>query len=249
MEMIKKLLILSGILILIGGIGTIFTMINSNQNKEIISIPTMKNSKASTLIEQLEIQYTNSNGKTFDEFFTLQTTEDSILIKEKRRSNIQFFSPHFSSNLSIQGNSKHMKKIEIELVTTTLALTDLEADEIILSSVSGDLDLTNVSARSIYLEATSGDIELIETAGELELSAVSGDIKLKNTKLTHSIQGSTVSGDIKLYFTEQPTDVHFKGKTVSGDVSFLNDNINSIKIGEPLLTIDLDTVSGDITVE
>ena len=247
--MIKKLIILSGILIVIGGIGTVITMINSNQNEEIISIPAMTNLNTTSLLEKLQIQYTNSNGKTFDENFTIKTTQDSIHIREKRKSNIQFFNSPSSSDLTIKGTAEKIKNITIDLVSANLTASDLNAYDLEFSSVGGDIELTNVAARSIYLEATSGDIELIETTGELELNTVSGDIQLENNKLTHSIIGSSVSGDIFLSFAEQPQDIKFKGDTVSGDVSFFNNNARSFETGKGLLNVQLDTVSGDITVE
>ena len=247
--MIKKLIMLAITLIIIGGIGTVITMINSNQNKEVISTPTTTNADTSSLLEKLQIQYTNSNGKTFDESFTIKTTEDTIHIREKRKSNFQFFNSPLSSDLTIKRTSEKVKNITIDLVSTNLTATDLDADDLEFTSVSGDLDLTNVSARSIYLEATSGDIDLMETTGELELNTVSGDIQLENNKLTHTIIGSSVSGDILLSFTEQPQDLKFKGDTVSGDVSFFNDNATRVETGKGLLTVQLDTVSGDITVE
>lgn len=247
--MIKKLLILSGILIVIGGVGTIITMIKSNSNKEIVSIPAMTNPDTSSLLEKLQIQYTNSNGKTFDETFTIETTEDSIHIREKRKSNIQFFNSPFSSDLTIKGTTEEVKNITIDLVSANLTVSDLKAYDLQFSSVGGDIELTNVDANSIYLEATSGDIELLDTVGELELSTVSGDIELENDKLTHTIIGSSVSGDILLSLAEEPTDINFKGETVSGDVSFFNDNATRIETGKGLLNVQLDTVSGDITVE
>ena len=251
--MIKKLLILSGFLIIIGGIGTVFTKLNTKENSEIISIPANNDSSHSTTnsssLEQLQIQYTNSEGKTFDEIFSMETDGESILIQEKRKSNIQFFSAPMTSNLEIQGTSEQIKKVDIFLVSTNLTLTNLEAAQITVSSVSGDLDLTNVKATSINLESVSGDIDLTETIGDLKFSSTSGDIDLENNELTNSIYGSTVSGDILLYFTEDPTDVTFNGKTISGDVSFLYDNDKKVKLGNGHLTIDLETVSGDIAIE
>ncbi len=104
-----------------------------------------------------------------------------------------------------------------------------------LNTISGDLVLKGVVG-PIDANSISGDVSIKKAAGQVEANTVSGDIKLEGSGKAYEL--TTVSGDVRLTGSLLS---HLEGATVSGDIQIRTSL-------EPTAKIELDSVSGDISL-
>lgn len=139
-----------------------------------------------------------------------------------------------SADLNIKGINAN--KLDIETVSGEVSLNSVSARVCAYEGVSGTLVADNIGFISFDGEAVSGEIALnilpIYKAEKIDIETVSGDIALRiPSEFGFTLELDTVSGDITSY-TE--------GSTISR---------NKIKHGDGLLEIDLETLSGDVTLK
>jgi len=104
-----------------------------------------------------------------------------------------------------------------------------------LNTISGDLVLKGVDG-PIDANSISGDVSIKKAAGQVEANTVSGDIKLEGSGKAYEL--TTVSGDVRLAGSLLS---YLEGATVSGDIQIRTSL-------EPTAKIELDSVSGDISL-
>ena len=164
-----------------------------------------------------------------------------------------------------------MTLLNLEGVSAKLEVYDIRADKASISTVSGDalikgvdagtLDVETVSgeavvedcqANKLNSDAVSGSIAASGTFGEVDMQSVSGSLGLSPALLPSDADFETVSGNVEL---SMPAGTSFtiEFDTASGDMSSYTPSRtagDSYTFGEaPTVTIDVDTVSGDLTVK
>lgn len=107
-----------------------------------------------------------------------------------------------------------------------------------VQSVSGDVSIADVQG-PLRLKSVSGDIECRRYVGHVEGNTVSGDITFDAVRL-RSLQLHTVSGDVELAGVLEPAREH-RFRSISGDID--------LSLGDPDLTVDFRTASGDLECE
>lgn len=121
-------------------------------------------------------------------------------------------------------------------------LTDCELDELNVEAVSGSISSEALlQAKEIYLRTVSGQINVKHLSGEGKLETVSGSIEGNIKRLTGDLDIETVSGSINFKLEQ--------GVSASVNTEGLGEK-EQFEIGsDPAYEIDIQTVSGHITVE
>ncbi|MGN0523772.1 MAG: DUF4097 family beta strand repeat-containing protein [Eubacterium sp.] len=130
----------------------------------------------------------------------------------------------FGSNVSTAFSSKSKKDLTIKIPN------DFKTNELSLDIVSADVTVSNLNTR------------------DLELNAVSGNAHISFKEQPRDIEMDTVSGDIQLVFPEDISGFSISNESVSGKIN-TNDFGNVTYYGDGYTEIELDAVSGNLTVE
>jgi len=170
---------------------------------------------------------------------------------------------------NIRGN------VEVKTTSGDVVIGNVQGD-LAWSSTSGDLDLANLVG-DLDLHTTSGEVSAQEINGNIKASSVSGDLAFRDSQgglsYLHTVSGkiraelkvidkdvssmslSTVSGGITLYLPEDAS-FDLDISTVSGEINtgfkVLIDSVSKRKlqgeVGAGGITIELNTISGDISL-
>jgi hypothetical protein len=105
-------------------------------------------------------------------------------------------------------------------------------------SVSGEIGLADIEG-PLRLKSVSGDVSCRRYVGHIEGNTVSGDAVFDTVRV-RSLQLHTVSGDVELRGVLEPAREH-RLRTISGDIA--------LNLGDPDITVDFRTASGDLECE
>lgn len=191
---------------------------------------------------------------SYDQTLTVTTTSGDIELSNAKLS------------LSALGIATSSGDIELK--------KEVSASDIDLSSTSGELDLGNIKADQIKLTSTSGDITCSKLEGHVKCASTSGDTEIESASGSGSYQ--TASGELDVAYAEADGDLtltsqsgdlsltlpanlefNFKGTTGNGTISTPfrkvdTDNGHIVKavIGDhPSISVQVGTQSGDINVD
>lgn len=268
--MLKKLLFAALLLIFIGVGGSIISY-SSSKNSSIISerqsidfekIAAIKINTVSTNVEVIASKKHKEaiielEGKTNEAnmpklLVKAEDTQLIIALQEGTESKWINFSPNFAPStltLKLYVPEKIVDDIEFSSVSANLYVENVRSNTFKLSSTSGDIDGENVQFNKAQIKTISGDLDLEKILGEVAIKTVSGNITLTMTDLIHPMQIHSTSGDVEIIPANEPTDVTFKVKSVSGDINILEESNKSTAIGKGTSLVEITTTSGDISVE
>lgn len=151
----------------------------------------------------------------------------------------------FSTSGDVKMENVEAKNIRIETVSGDIKLQKLKEDAIRLKSVSGDITVEEAGG-NIEAKTTSGNIEIQKIEGNVDLNSISGDIKSNNFKVTGNSKIKTTSGNVKTYLNQE-SNCEIQTKSVSGNVTLPNKR--NVMGHEPYVTLDIETISGNIRLE
>ena len=161
--------------------------------------------------------------------------------------------------------------IQLDGVSNDTYISSAKLNELDANSISGSIDIENVSANEIDLDTVSGlinandcaadTIKVVSISGEMTIDGGYGNAKLNSTSggvwFTDESDGikelkiGTVSGDVTMQLP-QGAGFNMMVSTVSGDVSSVFElvkNGSNYVYGDASADFDIDTVSGDITIQ
>lgn len=96
-------------------------------------------------------------------------------------------------------------------------LSEITADNINISSISGEITANILAGGRAAINSTSGEIRITTWAGGGSASTISGTIDIRRLRLTDDVKLSSTSGDVNAVLAVD-TDVTFKANTISGDI-------------------------------
>lgn len=144
------------------------------------------------------------------------------------------------------------KRINTTSTSGEIRLSVLEADEVNVSTTSGDIWIEKADS-PVSCASTSGEITVSGGTGDREISSTSGDVWVK--ELSGSIRVSTSSGEIKISgerghgsIGSTSGDVFFSPAELSGDIS-INTSSGEVIMELPKeasLKFEASTSSGEI---
>lgn len=127
---------------------------------------------------------------------------------------------------------------------------DMPLDELICDTVSASLTIESITCRETAMESVSGDLKMNGcTCRKIDAETVSGNIRLNNTTAMN-LEIETVSGNTVLSLPGI-SGFQCRFSTVSGNfgstLDFTVDH-NTYLYGDGSMLIDVDSVSGSVTV-
>ena len=127
--------------------------------------------------------------------------------------------------------------IDAHTVSGQLAISGVRGP-LEVQSVSGEISVEDVQG-PLRLKSVSGDVGCRRYVGHIEGNTVSGDLTFDAVRV-RSLQLHTVSGDVDLAGVLEPAREH-RFRTISGNID--------LSLGDPDLTVDFRTASGDLECE
>ena len=161
--------------------------------------------------------------------------------------------------------------IQLDGVSNDTYISSAKLNELDANSISGSIDIENVYANEIDLDTVSGlidvsdcaadAIKVVSISGEMTIGGIFGSARLNSTSgavwFTDGSDGikeleiGTVSGNVTMQLP-QGAGFNMMVSTVSGDVSSVFElvkNGSNYVYGDASADFDIDTVSGDITIQ
>lgn len=225
-------------------------------------------------LEEKELFYVSTNGNELTVYESKKDMKFNFNLFNMRRMAYDIYIPkNYEGSICIESVSGdifidkeiNLKNIEIKSTSGDITFNSaIDVDKLKVNTVSGDIKLDNVNSNEIILESTSGDINVGKTTNHIEVKTVSGDITVNGASGKISIEttsgdisiydfnikeksnAKSVSGDIKISLNKD-TNCKINTKTTSGDIKLPN-GVNVIG-GEPYAELELKTTSGDIHVD
>lgn len=268
--MLKKLVITALLLILIGVGGSIAfynssnntTTINETQSIDYSTIDALQLDTISTDVEiiaskeqqEATIELIGKVKEANAPKLAVEVKGSRLVIDiQETRENKWFnLSPNFAPEtllLKLHVPEKLVHTIEFKGISADVYLENIHSNSLKLATTSGDIDGENLQFQTADIQTVSGDLELEKLLGEASITTESGDIYLTMADLIHPIEITSTSGDVELITSNEPTDVNFQVKSVSGDINLLGKYNESAVVGKGTTLVDIQTTSGDISVE
>jgi len=169
----------------------------------------------------------------------------------------------FKDNIKITTSSgdigiSNLKLHDVDIVASSgnININNLSTESLSVETSSGDQKFKGLESKKSSFLASSGDIEIYGSTGDTDATTSSGDINLNYDVFNNNITIVASSGDVDIVL---PKDAEFNinASTTSGDIesSFpvtvtgkLKNNLNG-KVGNSNNTININTTSGDISIE
>lgn len=122
-----------------------------------------------------------------------------------------------------------------------------------IGTVSGQVNLTLTGeAGEVSVSSTSGDISVTGAADEVDLDTTSGTMTLTLTKAARKVSADSVSGRLEIHLPDTVPGFTVNMDSVSGELTvngFATQGGNRRQVyGDGSMTIDCDTVSGNVTI-
>jgi len=133
--------------------------------------------------------------------------------------------------------------VDFYAISGDLSVRDLDLEQLLVCTVSGNAVLTKVStSEELIVETTSGDAKMMGcTLGAIDVNVVSGDMELENTSF-EKLSFNSVSGDLEGDLLGSPQDYDVEFNSMSGGNSLKNVQ------GGPI-EISFNSVSGDLDLD
>ena len=184
-----------------------------------------------------------------------RVSEDGTLSIKYRKSSWFFAvgSGNREKGLILRIPEKMMESLEvldIEGVSTNVTVTDIHAESLVFSSVSGWLLTKNCSFDTASLASESGEVSLgADVAGSVSISTKYGKVTLESAVTPSAVSISTKSGDVRLAL---PADASFSfewsGKgSVTSDLPCTHEG-STYRISTGAYTYSITSKSGDLSV-
>ena len=175
--------------------------------------------------EQIQITESAAGGMDKRDRMDCRREGDSLEIRYVR-SGIRFGTPFEGKQLEIRipkALAEALPELEIENVSASVVLRDLNIRELDVNTVSGPLTAENLRTGSLDFESVSGNLiaALPEAPREMDLETMSGDAELTLPKdASVRTEFETVSGQLN---SQLPTGTGslIEMESVSGDLTIL----------------------------
>lgn len=149
-------------------------------------------------------------------------------------------------------SSAKLNGLNVNGISGSIAIENVSAKDMDLDTVSGLIDVSDCAADAIKVVSISGEMTIGGIFGSARLNSTSGAVWFTDgSDGIKELEISTVSGDVTMQLPES-AGFNMMVSTVSGDVSStfgLIKNGSNYVYGDASADLDIDTVSGDITIQ
>ena len=149
-------------------------------------------------------------------------------------------------------SSAKLNGLNVNGISGSIAIENVSAKDMDLDTVSGLIDVSDCAADAIKVVSISGEMTIGGIFGSARLNSTSGAVWFTDgSDGIKELEIGTVSGDVTMQLPES-AGFNMMVSTVSGDVSsvfeFVKNGSNYV-YGDASADFDIDTVSGDITIQ
>jgi len=261
---IKKLMIAAILLIVIGGIGCLFTfsqlkssavtkkkVITENfSNVEIDS----DNSHINILPaegKEAMVELTGQPEKGGDYTFKTEVIGSTLSVK-LREDHFEF--PIFyhithDTALKVYLPEKEYNKMVIKNKNGKIKLEGTNTDHLDITAHNGMIEAKNIRSMDVLAETNNGKIMLEDVSGKITGETHNGEIMLITNTLERSLDLSSFNGRIIVKTKKYPENVRFSTHVDNGDINILNQFDDDPIFGDGDHLIKLYTHNGRIKVE
>ena len=149
-------------------------------------------------------------------------------------------------------SSAKLNGLNVNGISGSKAIENVSAKDMDLDTVSGLIDVSDCAADAIKVVSISGEMTIGGIFGSARLNSTSGAVWFTDgSDGIKELKIGTVSGDVTMQLP-QGAGFNMMVSTVSGDVSSvfgLTKNGSNYVYGDASADFDIDTVSGDITIQ
>ncbi|SHH64554.1 DUF4097 family beta strand repeat-containing protein [Virgibacillus chiguensis] len=263
MSKLKKLILVAIILIIIGGVGCLFTFKSLVREKvditEEFSADEITNLELDMINEEITIIPTDGSdivlelkGKSNEpdkKFLDIDKKENTLKVRKKsEKFKFRFFNQGDSLTLTVHLPQKAYETIQADTKNGTIHGKKFTVKSLQASGANGEIVLDEVITDTTEVSTQNGGIELNDVAGSLHGETSNGSITLTAKTLDQSMEMNTENGSIDINVEEEPTNVTYDLRTGNGGVEvFGTDNWNAV-VGDGEHVIKARTANGSIII-
>lgn len=149
-------------------------------------------------------------------------------------------------------SSAKLNGLNVNGISGSIAIENVSAKDMDLDTVSGLIDVSDCAADAIKVVSISGEMTIGGIFGSARLNSTSGAVWFTDgSDGIKELEIGTVSGDVTMQLPES-AGFNMMVSTVSGDVSSVFElvkNGSNYVYGDASADFDIDTASGDITIQ
>lgn len=215
--------------------------------------------ESSRLEEKEKMRYRIKNGKVSVKFCESGWSFGILHINKQKPKDLTIMIPRdisldsldfsiVSSDIDSTGAYK-VRDMNIDGVSGNINIADLTADTVDIDNVSGKINFTRLATNKFTVDSVSGNCDMTGTANDFNFDMVSADITLDLDIAPRSIDVDTVSGRATIKMPE--TGITVDNDTLSGKTTVFGQSIKkdmTLTLGDGYTKLEIDTVSGDVTV-
>ncbi len=264
MNNIRKIGIIAGILILVGGIGSLLTF-------KLLDKPMLVSEERiieENTISEIDINMINADVNlipTTDSSMKIRLTgtarkENNLLVdridnkvsinldynKGKKLFNFGIYEPKFQ--LMVYVPEKMYDLIKVEVGNGGIQATQIQSKQLVANTENGIIEMGNITATEFDVYSENGKLVLWDIDSDINGETESGEISLKQEDLNHSVHLLSENGTIEIQTSSKPTNVTFDADTENGRIDIFGDDTNSLIIGNGDHLIQLKTENGSVLV-
>lgn len=260
----KNWISLAIILLVVGGIGSMFTLnfldkgseiaeekiftetitaidVDSN-NAKLIVVPTKE--------PEVKVELSGYATKNKERDFSAEVEKETLVVKWKEKS-IRLFNFDFGRNeltVKISMPEKQYESIVMKNGNGKIDMEDIKVEQVKVKTSNGRINLRNIEAESVDAQSSNGELTLDLVSGNIKGKTSNGRINIMTDDLDRSMQLTTSNGKINIVTEKEPTNVTFDVQVSNGKINILDKYQGNATIGNGDHTIKLKTSNGSITV-
>lgn len=258
----KKLSILALFLLIVGGIGSLFTYSQTNHDE----ITTEKTVSAE-MVKDIEVRSDNATVEvlpTSDTEIKVELVTKGVDVSkldfsadvEGKKLTIRLKEPNLfsigfnfqSSHLYVYVPQKSYDSFVFDNDNGKMKMSELEIKDLKVKTDNGRIELNKIVAENIDAKSANGRLDLNDVEGNLKGSSNNGKISLVTKDLDRNIQLESDNGKIIIKTDKEPTNTTFKVSVDNGTINILDKYEGNTVIGKGENLVDLESNNGKIEV-
>lgn len=258
----KKLSILALLLLLIGGVGSYFTLSQFSQDEI-----TSEKKVSSDMVEEIQISADNASVEVLPTSdtetkvqlvtkgvdvskldFTAEVEGKKLIIRLKDKRTFYIGFNIQSSHLYVYVPQKLYHSIVIDNDNGKVKMSELNVKNLNVQTDNGRIELNKIVSENVDVRSANGKLNLNEVEGNIKGSANNGKIVLATKDLDRNIKLESDNGKISIKTEKEPTNTTFKVSSDNGSINILDKYEGNTVIGKGENLVDLKSNNGKIEV-
>lgn len=260
--MIKKLLLIGGLLVCVGGVGVAFTH-GQTQSENVSDTKTMEEAFNKVEIKtdntqvilaptdgEAEVRLSGQMKEKEKEAFKVSVAGDTLEVEHKTdKSTFRLFNvdlEELNKQIEVYLPREAYEEISVESSNGMIEISDLNANQVILDTKNGKLRLEQLDSDYIHAKTSNGAIIANDIQGEIKAQTSNGAIEMSLPTIHSPLDLATSNGAINVEVDEAVNNTTITANTSNGSVYILGSNEGNRIIGDGSIEVKLKTSNGRI---